>query len=192
MRSIMQGRLSSPSSLPAGYASNAIRGINESYEGTDAAARNLAARRGLSGEQTYAIASPAARARAGAIADMRGNMPLLERQMRNEDIGITSGLQQAFGRGEAGQTSTWGEQQSSGTSTMPFSASDLQALMQVLMPPGPQQSGQTGQSGAAVGLSSLGALLGFLASQQGGGDSGAGVGGGFGAAGAPPTPYGYG
>lgn len=197
MRGIMTGRLSGGSSLPAGYASNAARAINESYEGADQSARNLAARRGLSGEQSYAVASPVSRARAGALADMRGNLPLLERQMQNEDIGITQGLQSAFGRGESGKSQTQGWQtgesssMSSGQSTMPFSASDLQALMGVLMPPGPQQSGHTGTSTAAAGMDSLGALLGFLASQQGGGMTGYG-GGGYGKAGAPPTPYGYG
>ena len=169
MRGIMTGRLSNPSSLPAGYASNQARAINQSYEGADAAARNMAASRGLSGEQAYAIASPANRARAGALADMRGNIPLLERQMQNEDIQMAQALQAAFGRGESGQStsSTWNTGQQSGTQTNPFSASDLSALMKVLMPPSPQQSAQTGTSGVATGLDSLGGLLGFLMSQQG-------------------------
>lgn len=167
MRGIMTGRLSGGSSLPAGYASNAARGINESYEGADAAARNLAARRGLSGEQSYAVASPASRARAGALADMRGSLPLLERQMQNEDIGITQGLQAAFGTGQEGRsnTSSWSEGQ--GSQTNPFSASDLSALMRVLAPPSPMQGSQTGTSGVATGLDSLAGLLGFLSSQQG-------------------------
>lgn len=169
MRGIMTNRLSGGSSLPQGYAESGIRGINESYEGADQAARNMAARRGLSGEQTYAIASPANRARAGQIADFRANMPLLERQMQNEDIGITQGLQSAFGRGEAGNSSQWSNGTSSnyGTQTSPFTASDLSSLMGVLAPPSPYQSGKTGTSGVATGLDSLGALMGFLASQQG-------------------------
>jgi len=167
MRGIMTGRLSGGSSLPAGYASSAARAINESYEGADTAARNLAASRGLSGEQTYAVASPAARARAGALADMRAQLPLLERQMQNEDIGITQGLQSAFGRGEKGTTSTWGTTNQSGTQTSPFTAADLSALMSILAPPSPQQGTKTGTSMVAGGLDSLGALMGFLASQQG-------------------------
>jgi hypothetical protein len=166
MRGIMTGRLSGGSSLPAGYASNAARAINESYEGADTAARNLAARRGLSGEQSYAVASPASRARAGALADMRGNLPLLERQMQNEDIGITQGLQSAFGTGQEGRSNTSSWSNTSGSQTNPFSASDLSALMRVLAPPSPQQGSQTGTSGVATGLDSLGALLGFLSSQQ--------------------------
>jgi len=166
MRGIMQGRLGSPSSLPAGYAPNRTRAINESFEGTDAAARNMAARRGLSGEQSYAVASPANRARAGAIADMRGEIPLLERQMQNEDIGIARALQQAFGTGQQGSSSQWSSGQSSGSQTNPFSASDLSALMRIMVPPSPQQGTQTGTSGVASGLDSLGALMGFLASQQ--------------------------
>lgn len=196
MRGIMTQRLSGGSSLPEGYASNAARAINESFAGTDAAARNLAAKRGLSGEQSYAVASPGATARAGALADMRGNLPLLERQMRNEDIGITQGLQSAFGRGEAGEQESrnWqtgqSSSQSSGQSSNPFGASDLAALMGVLAPPSPQQGSKTGTSGIATGMDSLAGLLGFLASQQkSGGYTGGGVGGGWGA---PPTPYGYG
>lgn len=171
MRGIMTGRLAGGSSLPAGYASNAARGINESFEGADAAARNLAARRGLSGEQSYAVASPVSRARAGALADMRGSLPLLERQMQNEDIGITQGLQSAFGRGESGQSRNWqsgtSSSQSQGSQTNPFNASDLSALMRVLAPPSPMQGSKTGTSGVATGLDSIGSLLGFLASQQG-------------------------
>jgi len=173
MRGIMTGRLAGGSSLPAGYASSAARGINESYEGADAAARNLAARRGLSGEQSYAVASPANRARAGALADMRANLPLLERQMQNEDIGITQGLQSAFGKGESGQSTNWqtgtsqSQSQNQGTSSNPFGASDLSALMSVLAPPSPMQGSKTGTSGIATGMDSLAGLLGFLSSQQG-------------------------
>jgi len=172
MRGIMTGRLSGGSSLPAGYATTQARGINESYAGADAAARYMAAKRGLSGEQTYAMASPVANARAGALADMRAQMPLLERQMQNEDIGITQGLQSAFGRGEAGQSQTknWQNQQTQGQnygqSSNPFGANDLAALMGVLAPPGPQQGYKTGTSGIATGADSIAALLGFLANQQ--------------------------
>jgi len=171
MRGIMTNRLAGGSSLPAGYASNAARAINESFEGADSAARNLAARRGLSGEQSYAVASPVNRARAGALADMRGQLPLLERQMQNEDIGMTQGLQSAFGRGEAGQERNWQTGQTSSTSqgqsTTPFNAGDLSALMNVLAPPSPMQGTQTGQSGVATGMDSLAGLLGLLAAQQG-------------------------
>ena len=166
MRNIMQGRLGSPSSLPAGYASNQARAINQSYEGADQAARNMAASRGLSGEQSYAVASPANRARAGALADMRGNIPLLERQMQNEDVQLAANLQKMFGTGQDTTSSQWSSGQSSGSQTNPFSASDLSALKRIMVPPSPQQGSQTGTSGVATGLDSLGALMGFLASQQ--------------------------
>jgi hypothetical protein len=100
---------------------------------------------------------------------MRGNLPLLERQMQNEDIGITSGLQSAFGRGEKGTSSTNQWSQGSGSQTNPFSAGDLSALMSILAPPSPMQGSKTGTSGLATGLDSLGGLLGFLSAQQGGG-----------------------
>ena len=178
MRGIMSNRLASGSSLPAGYAENAIRGINESFEGADQAARNMAARRGLSGEQTYAIASPANRARAGQIADLRGSLPLLARELQNQDIGITSGLQSAFGRGESGSNTSYSTGGNFGVSTTPFGASDISALMNILVPPGPQQTTQTGISPTAEGLSSLGALMGFLAANQGSGQQSGGQYGG--------------
>ena len=164
MRGIMTGRLSGGSSLPSGYAENAARGINESFAGADAAARNMAARRGLSGEQSYAVASPANRARAGALADLRGSLPLREGQMQNQDISMTQGLQSAFGTGQAGTNSSYSS--GSGSQTNPFSARDLSSLMSVLAPPSPQQGSKTGTSGIATGMDSIGALLGFLASQQ--------------------------
>ena len=167
MRGIMTGRLGSPSSLPAGYASNRTRAINQSYEGADQAARNMAASRGLSGEQAYAVASPSNRARAGDIADMRGEIPLLERQMQNEDVQLAANLQKMFGTGQDTTSSQWSSGQSSGSQTNPFSADDLSALMRIMVPPGPQQGTQTGTSNVATGLDSLGALMGFLAAQQG-------------------------
>lgn len=169
MRNIMTGRLGSPSSLPAGYASNRTRAINQSYEGADQAARNMAASRGLSGEQAYAVASPSNRARAGDIADMRGEIPLLERQMQNEDVQLAANLQKMFGTGQDTTSSQWSSGQSNGSQTNPFSASDLSALMKIMVPPSPQQGTQTGTSNVATGLDSLGALMGFLAAQQGSG-----------------------
>jgi hypothetical protein len=162
MRNIMTGRLGSPSSLPAGYASNRTRAINQSYEGADQAARNMAASRGLSGEQAYAVASPSNRARAGDIADMRGEIPLLERQMQNEDVQLAANLQKMFGTGQDTTSSQWSSGQSSGSQTNPFSADDLSALMRIMVPPSPQQGTQTGTSNVATGLDSLAGLLGDL------------------------------
>lgn len=193
MRQIMTGRLTSGTGLPQGYAESQARAINESYAGADAAARNAAARRGLSAEQTYATASPSNVARAGALADMRAQLPLLARQLQNEDVAMTQGLQSAFGRGEKGQERSWQTGQktetTSGSRTDPFGASDLAALMGILAPPQPFQSGATGISTVGAGIDSLGALLGFLASQQKGKTP---VMSGYGAAGPPPTSYGYG
>jgi hypothetical protein len=126
----------------------------------------MAASRGLSGEQSYAVASPSNRARAGDLADMRGNLPLLERQMQNEDVNLAASLQNMFGKGQDTTSSQWSSGQSSGSQTNPFSASDLSALMKIMVPPSPQQGTQTGTSGVASGLDSLGALMGYLAAQQ--------------------------
>lgn len=145
LRRIVQGRLDNPSSLPAGYAENAVRAINESSAGANQAAINQAARMGLSGQQTYALASPTQTARAGQIANLRTQMPLLERNLQNEDIGLAQALTSAFGRGEDSTTnySNYGE-----TTAPP----DIQALMALLLGPGPQAGQETGYSPWGAGL----------------------------------------
>ena len=194
MRGIMQGRLGGGTGLPEGYESSAARGINESYAGADAAARNLAARHGLSGEQSYAVASPANRARAGDLADMRASLPLLARELQNQDIGIASGLQSAFGTGQRGSstTNTMGSTSNYGSGSVerPFNVGDLSALTQLMSGPGPQEPTQTGISPTGQGISDLGSVLGFMmATGQIGGPTGPGIYGGV-PQGAIPTNIG--
>lgn len=161
LRGIVQGRLNSPSSLPAGYAENAVRSINDSYAGANQAAINAAGRKGLSGQQTYALASPTQTARAGQIADLRGNIPLLERQMQNQDLSLAQALTQAFGRGETTNT-RYGQ---TGSTTAP---PNIQNLMALLLGPGPNASMQTGydqfggglQAGSNTGMQLIQMLMG--------------------------------
>jgi hypothetical protein len=131
VRGVLSNRLSRGSSLPPGYEANAIRAVNEASRGASTAAQNVAARHGLSGQQAFAMASPAESARAGKIADIRGNTPLLERQMMNEDIGIEGDRQKAFGTGSESRR-TWNGWQES----LP----DIGGLASLLLPPGAQQS----------------------------------------------------
>ena len=95
----MTDRLSRGSSLPPGYEANAIRKINEASAGGAAAASNAAARKGLSGQQVFGLNAPIQTARAGAIADLRGNVPLLEREMANQDMAAEGQRQAQFGTG---------------------------------------------------------------------------------------------
>lgn len=158
MRGIMENRLARGSSLPQGYEANAIRNANSAFQGAAAAANNAAARRGLSGQQAFATASPFNSARAGQIADIRANTPLLERQMSNEDIGISKGLTESFGKGSVTKTDTrgWSE-----------SLPDINSLTNLLLPAGPQQTTQSPYSGSGSAFSSLGGAGMSLASMLG-------------------------
>lgn len=177
MRGILENRLSRGSSLPPGYEANAIRTANASFDGARAAASNLAARKGLSAQQLFATATPFEAQRAGKIADIRANTPLLERQMLNEDLGAASGAISNFGKGTESRTrsntnfSNWAEQ-------LP----DLNTLANFFMPAGPQQSTVSPFSAGGSALSSFGSsalgLAGLLGQMYANGTLGGGTGGG--------------
>lgn len=159
VRGVMENRLSRGTSLPPGYEANAIRKINEASASGESAARNIAARKGLSGQQVFGLSAPAQAARTAQIADLRGNVPLLERQMMNEDIGIEGDRQARFGTGREtrshedsrSRTNTSGSQ--SGYSD---SGPNIAALSSLLMPPGAQQSTVSPYSGAGSAFDAAG------------------------------------
>ncbi len=179
-RKILGDRLAGgTSSLPEGYLGAAARGTNEAFQGAQVAAQNIAARRGLSGEQAAAIGTPIEIARAGKIADVANQLPLLGRQLQNEDLSLAASLAERFGKGSSMRgtsdqaTSGW----SAGTSGSSMTAPpNLQALFSILTPPSPQAGTQTGISpvGGAVGdLSTV--LAGLYASGAFGGGRGGGL-----------------
>lgn len=127
VKGAVTNRLARPSALPPGYAERATTAINKSYEGATQAARNLAARRGLSGEQTFGAAMPIESDRAGKIADFIANLPLTERNLQNEDIGLGEALAQAFGLAHR----TTGTTTTTGTSSQTMPA-DIGTLLQYL------------------------------------------------------------
>jgi hypothetical protein len=92
LSSLYQDRLANPTGLPEGYLGTVARGTNDAYQGAQVAANNMAARRGLSGEQAVSIGEPIEAARAGKIADAANNMPLLGRQLQNEDMQAAQGF----------------------------------------------------------------------------------------------------
>lgn len=126
-KNIVTNRLRRPSALPPGYAERAVSGINKSYEGATQAVRNLAARRGLSGEATFGAAMPIESDRAGKIADFIAGLPLTERNLQNEDIGLGEALAQAFGLAHR----TTGTTRTTGSSSM-TSPADIGTLLQYL------------------------------------------------------------
>ena len=159
VRGILENRLSRGSSLPPGYEANAVRAINAASAGGASAAANAAARRGLSGQQVFGLNAPIQTARAGKIADLRGNVPLLERSLANEDMTMQGDRQAKFGTGRESRTR---ETSSSRTNTSGSESGyrdtgpDIGALSSLLMPPGAQQSTVSPNSTAGNIFSTLG------------------------------------
>lgn len=109
-------RLLNPTGVPAGYETGGIKGINRTYDlGKQSIANNLTAR----GLGTSPIAGAAETrletGRLGAISDFQQEIPLIARDLQNQDIGLA--MQNLnFGRSLAGSTTTHtGSGTSSGT-----------------------------------------------------------------------------
>ena len=174
VRGVMTDRLSRGSSLPPGYEANAIRKINAAAAGGDAAARNAAARKGFSGAQVFGLNAPMQATRTGQIADLRGSVPLLERQLANEDISLEGSRQAQFGTGrERTERSTGRSTTNSSQSGFGDRAPDIGALSSLLMPPGAQQSTVSPYSGSGNAFSALGSAAMGAAPLFAGGGGGA-------------------
>lgn len=160
-RGLLEKRLSSPSSLPAGYAQRAVAGIQAAAAPGRQAESNLAARRGLN-RDVLSIGSPVERQARGQIADLIASLPLQERSLQNEDLGLALQLSQIFGRGEEGMSETRGRTTTSGTSTNRTTGPpNYGALASLLLPPSPMAGSNTGISTAGGVLDDLSnALLG--------------------------------
>jgi len=173
-RNLVTQSLKGGSALPEGYLGSATRGINQAFQGGQVAAQNLAARRGLSGEQALSIGEPFEAARAGKIADVANQIPLLERQLRNEDIARAAGLTEQFGKGTSTTGTTTGA--TSGTFTAP---PNLGLLAQLLLPPSPTAGKETGISTAGGVGGDLASMLMSLWASKGTGSAGGGSTGGL-------------
>lgn len=86
-------RLNSPSALPMGFESNGIGKINDTFRTIQQGIGNRAAASGMTGSpgELYAQGNTDM-ARGGQIADFRTGLPLLERDMRNQDMNFASGV----------------------------------------------------------------------------------------------------
>jgi len=188
-RGLLEGRLAKPSALPHGFAETGALAINKAHAGASAAARNMAARRGLSAEASFGLAAPGESARATDIGKFLVDVPLKERQLQTEDIELASRVAQIFGLGHdqvsntQGTTTSASNSSTSGMSSM-ASPPNIGMLANLLLPPGPMQGGGTGQSGVGTGMAGVSQLLAWLY-QQGmlGGSGHPGGGGGL----PPPT-----
>ncbi len=134
LRQAYEGRLKRGTALPPGYAERQVANISAVYAPEEQAVRNMAARQGVSAD-TLMLGSPTSRARAGQIADFQANLPLMERQMQNEDLAGAQGLAAQFGLGQRTKGRTTG----TGTSTT-TGGPDIRAILayyNLLAPPAP-------------------------------------------------------
>jgi hypothetical protein len=161
-KGVLTSRLSGPGGLPAGYAETGIRDINQASSGAMQAVSNLAARRGLSGVQAAALATPIQTARAAQVGSFQANLPIQAKELQTQDVGLASQLASMFGRGQRGVTtnrSTTNFNQF-GSLTAPPPIAPLGAFL----PPGPGTAG-TGFSAGAGDMTSLAGILNWLRGQ---------------------------
>ena len=147
-KGIVEGRLARPTALPPGTVERQVSAINTSYSGADAAARNAAASRGLSGEQALALQTPLQHDRAGKIADLVASVPAQERAYQNEDVQLATAIAQVFGLGQrtTGTTTSNTTSRQSGSVTNPADIGQYLGYLGLLKPyqspilqPQPQQ-----------------------------------------------------
>lgn len=92
LKNIM-ARLSQPGGLPAGYEADQMLGINKTYDLAGKGLANRLAARGLArspvagaGEATLETG------RAGSLSELTRSLPLLSRQLQNEDLSLAQAL----------------------------------------------------------------------------------------------------
>lgn len=108
--SSVQSRLANPSSLPASYETQGIADINRNFDLVAQARDNSLAARGLSASPVAGAAdAKAGVARAGEIGRFQAQIPLLNREMQTQDLGIASLLLNQ-GRGSTTSTTSTGTQ----------------------------------------------------------------------------------
>jgi hypothetical protein len=145
---MIQGRLSNPTGVPAGYVGGGIRDINASYGAGQTATENALTSRGLGTSPIAGQADLAGQlARAGAIGTFRSNVPLVARQLQNEDLGLAGNLL-GQGRGLA-STGQYGGGAGGAAEGLASMLGYLQALGKF---PGQQQGAQQGYGGPNMGL----------------------------------------
>lgn len=105
------GRLNSPSALPAGYETQGIGKINDTYATINQGIGNRAAAQGVSGGPTESYARNISDLnRGGQIAGFQTGLPLLERSVRNEDLGFAANVlnSQRYGTSTTGTSTSGG------------------------------------------------------------------------------------
>lgn len=110
--------------------------INATHKGALNDLRNLAMRRGVSPD-TLIIGSPAEQDRRRQLAEFQVSLPLQERQLQTEDIGLAQNILQAFGRGSRRQGQSRTRQSGTSTSSA-VTPPNISALADLILTPGPR------------------------------------------------------
>jgi len=168
LRTMAEQRMMGGHALPPGYEATGLRKINEASAAASQGLKNRLTESGLAGSPVEAAANAAIeQGRAAQSADFRANLPLLERQMANEDAQMAQGILGEFGKGQSttgessgeqrSQQSTYGQQRMTGTGT---STSDsTQTGPPTQLPPNYfQDPGFAGSAGGSI----LGGILPML------------------------------
>lgn len=99
LRGRAEQRLRSSTDL-GGYAASGISGINDVYGNVGQTLNNSLTARGLATSPVAAtVDTNLQTARAGSIAQLLNSLPLLQRQLQNEDMSAALGLIDNLGRG---------------------------------------------------------------------------------------------
>jgi hypothetical protein len=92
LQSLMK-RLSAPTGLPEGYEASGIGAINSTYDLVRQARENALTSRGLAGSPVAANADlVAGNSRAGQIGQFRAGLPLVSRDLQNQDLAMAANI----------------------------------------------------------------------------------------------------
>ncbi len=177
LRARIEGRLANKAGVSQGEILNQIANINRNAQAASVAVGNKVASRGMGGAAAGAAYTPGEMARTASINDFLASVPQLARQRQAEDEGMASDFLNArAGQHQESDTNSVGNTDyssfNSGSSSQ-TGGPDINTILGLTMPTGPQQSLKTGNSmlgGALSGAAGIsagaggGGIGGFLGS----------------------------
>lgn len=109
MLDMVKRRLATSTDL-SGYTAGGVRDINRTFDLAGQSTANNLTARGLSGSPVAGAADASRNvARAGAIGNFRASIPLVQRDLQGQDLGLAGSLL-GFGRGTTSTGNTTGTQ----------------------------------------------------------------------------------
>lgn len=173
MKSILEGRLKSgvnggPSPFGQGYLSTQTANINDQYGMMQKALANHLSNSGMAGSPGPVEAGEGylAANRGRDIANVRGQIPLMDRQLQDQDLSMAAQLAQVFGLGQKQHTesTTNTTQKGSNTSTSSSGGGGGGSIIPPNILPDAFYQAHAGTSGGGLSdaLGSIGGILGML------------------------------